>query len=366
MPNRAPQSFSLESSTLECRVHLVEEASDKNHLLSGNNHHCNAQIIMSEELSRFVVVLEEDVGGHAELKYDVKATTMQEQQKTLIDAEVAGKMVVMADMDSVIHGTLSKGGPPATLIVMSFYFLPGSNSKRFKSAEIMMKFTKGPKATSGAEVFNIAPAQGVTGMEPTNMTVNLGHVLSPSLQVGQGPGSATLGYQWNFSKSFDKKRYARVESAQRALGKDRSTKNTVTWNLYENPVTHGGIPSYLRTAILLTREETDDEPLGEKFNATLKIHGVPGWRGRIKEGTDKIGAAVGGFFHKCGASKDENNDDDDYKELNPVSGSAEKSGEIIFNPTLSRGDIKNKDELCKEDLEKLKKVVMLYLNYEGA
>ncbi|PVH73214.1 hypothetical protein DL98DRAFT_608273 [Cadophora sp. DSE1049] len=318
---------------------------------------------MADKESLFVLVLEEEKDGGAELKFDIAATRMtdQEQQKRLIEAEVAGKMVVLADLETVVHGTLSKDGTPASLVVVSFCFLPGKSGKRFKSAEIKVIFTKGKGTTTSPEVLDVGPAQGTWGLEPTDVKVDMGHVLKPSVQAGK----VQFGYEWNFTEGFQKKKYARVESAIRTLGSDRSKTNAVTLNLYENPVTKGGIPSYLRAAILLAREKTVKDPLGEKFAATVDIHGEPGWRGRMKERAGKFKEAVGRFLGKSqdedpSEDDDDEEDEDDEEELKAVHSTVKKEEGVIFNPEMSRGNIENENKLLEEDLGKLKRIVMLY------
>jgi hypothetical protein len=311
---------------------------------------------------QFALVLDEGTGGDAELKYDVEAThlTNEEQQKILIDAEVTGKMVVLVDMETVVHGTLSQGGTPATLIVLRFQFLPGRSGKRFKSAEIKIIFSKGSNASSTPEVYKISP-EGKWGVEPTDVKLGSSHTISPSLQAGNDLAKGTVGYQYQFTKNYDTKVFARVEGAKRALGGVHSVKNSAVWNVYENPVTRHGIPSLLQTAILVTREKVEGQSTGERFKATLEIHGQPGWKGRLKEKIEKIGAAIGSAFAKLtghGKKEDEGDDDDD-EDLDMVSRKAEMEEGVIFNPGLSRGDTKHAEELEIEDLNALKQVVMI-------
>ena len=79
----------------------------------------------------------------------------------------------------------------------------------------------------------------------------------------------------------------------------------------------------------------------------LRIYGVSGWRDRMKEGTDKIEATGGGCFRRLGVNEEDNDYYDDNEELERVRGGAEKNEEVVLNPTLSRCDIMNEDELCK-------------------
>ncbi|KAI0440207.1 hypothetical protein F4803DRAFT_528227 [Xylaria telfairii] len=308
---------------------------------------------MSNELSQFVVVMEEDSGGDAELKFKVQAkpNKNEEQQKALIDAEISGKMVVLADMEIVVHGTMSNG-TPATLIVMSFAFLPGRNGKRFKSAEIKMTFTRGHSSRSSPNVEKISPEYS-WGVNATKVKVDMNQQLTGNLQAGVGPVTATVGYQGQLTKSYDATKCARVEGARRTLGRDRSSKNSATWKVYENPTTCDGIPTLLKTVILLTRDKTYDDSLGEKFGAKLEIQGDPAWLERMGERMERF---KGHFQGLLGRTRNSGDNDED---LDPVIGKAEKGEGIIFNPLLKRGAVEHETELENEDLEKHSCIVMM-------
>ncbi|XXH01491.1 hypothetical protein Hte_007851 [Hypoxylon texense] len=321
---------------------------------------------MANDPSRFVVVLGEGPAGQAQLRFDVKATSRsdQDQQKTLIDATIVGKMVVLADLETVVHGTLTPDGTPATLLVLKFSFHPGRKGKRFKSAEIKMTFHRGHGSAKSPNVHKIAP-DGAWGVEPIEVGFGVDHGPKVNLDSGQGP---SIGYEGHFTKNYGKKTYARVEGARRSFGRDRSAdKNSATWNLYENDVTKDGIPTLLKTAVLIEREKAFGDPVGERFWATLEIQGEPALSERMEEHKDKLKEKVqrfiGGAFGKPKMDEEDSEEEEEEEDLEVVRGQDEKREGVFFNPgnpTAQRGYAEHMNELEKEDLESLKQIIMIH------
>ena len=289
---------------------------------------------MPETDTQFKIVLEDEVDGDAELKFSIPGTipTDEEQPQVLVDYEVGNSLVVLADMIQVNHGTLVEGGSPATLIVMRFEFQPLGNYRRFKSVNAKMTFSKGANSTTAPEVLNITP-KGVWSILPSNIPEETSHSISPSIEGGGGPLNVKAAYTWQFKKTVDKENSAKITGIIRALGSDRSKKNTAIWTLSENPDTNSGIPTLLQTAILLKRSRMDGNVKGEKFKAELEIHGevdkVTQWSERWK----RVAATV--------------------------RGRAEKTEAITFSPGVNRGSVQDPDNLGNEELEKFRKAVTL-------
>ena len=254
---------------------------------------------MPETDAQFKIVLEDEVDGDAELKFSIPGTipTDEEQPQVLVDYEVGKSLVVLADMIQVNHGTLVEGGSPATLVVMRFEFQPLGNYRRFKSVNAKMTFSKGAKSTTAPEVLDITP-KGVWSILPSKIPEETSHSISPSIEGGGGLLNAKAAYTWQFKKTVDKENSAKITGIIRALGSDRSKKNTAIWTLSENPDTESGIPTLLETAVLLKRSKMDENVEGEKFKAGLEIHGevdkVTQWLERWK----RIGTTVRGSAEK--------------------------------------------------------------------
>ena len=255
----------------------------------------------------------------------------QEQQQSLVDSDVGGSLLVLADMIQVSHGTLVEGGSPATLIVLRFEFQPSGNYRRFKSVEARMTFSEGTSSTTSPEVIEIAP-RGAWSILPSKIPEESSHTISPSIGGG-GPITAKATYTWRLKKTVDKENSARIIGTIRAQGKDRSKKNTAIWTLLENPDTKSGIPTLLQTAVLLEREMTDEHPEGEKFTAALQIYGVVDKVTSLKDLRDRI-------FRR-------------------VKGKAEKGEDVIFNPKVNRGVVKDANNLWNDNLEEVGRVITL-------
>ncbi|KAN0074243.1 hypothetical protein V8E54_008180 [Elaphomyces granulatus] len=261
---------------------------------------------MSDEDTRFKILLEEDVEHWP-----------TEQREYL---------VVLVDTIQVNHGTLMEGGSPATLIVMKFQFLPTGNHRRFKVVKAMMKFSKGWSrldiAPKGAWSFlkSKTPEEISHEVSPLKLAYQwilkqtflesktpeeVNHEVSPSIEGG----GLKLACKWILKKTKVEENSAVITGVIRALGWDRSKANTAVWMLEENDATKSGIPTLVQTAILLERKQTE-----ETFKATLEV--------RVE--TDV-----------CASMR----------------GKVEIDGDVIFNPKINRGAVKNENNLEGEDLE---------------
>jgi hypothetical protein len=293
---------------------------------------------MSNTEAQFRIVLRDEApsGAAAEPKFGIhgaNATGGVEQATYWIDTEVGNSLVVLANMSQVTHGTLVEGGSPATLIVLQFEFQPKHNHRRFKAVEIQITFTE---AESGSglcpEVLDITP-KGAWSLVKSKKKVELSHSVGPSLEAGGGPAKATLGYKWQFKETSNKTNSARVVGMIRGLGSDRSKKNTVTWNLNENPDTEKGIPTLVQTAILLKRSRTEEKPFGEEFSATVKIHGE----------VDRVTGIQDSLQHIA----------------KTMFGQDQKGEDVIFNPELNIGAIEANMNLRKQDMTAFRKFITL-------
>ena len=130
--------------------------------------------------------------GGAKLKFEIRGTDFgggKPQAENIIDEVVGdGALTIQCDMTNVVHGPLNSGGPPATLVVFQFAFLPHGNNHRFKSAEITVTFSTGT-------VRNISPNNEWTTL-PSEKQQERTHTISPSIEAVLGPAKATTAYTW--------------------------------------------------------------------------------------------------------------------------------------------------------------------------
>lgn len=291
---------------------------------------------MSNTDGRFTIVLrDDDVDGPAAVpKFDIdgaNATGGAEQPSYWIDQAIGKSHVLQANMTQVTHGSLVNGGSPASLIILQFEFQPKFNNKRFKSVEVTITFKDG-ESGSGVypEILDISP-KGTWGLMKSRKKTKVSHAVKPGLEAGGGPFKAKLGYEWQLKTTSSQENHATVIGIITGLGADRAKKNTVTWNINENPDTKKGIPTHVQAAILLKRTRTEEDPLGEKFSA--KIH-IKGKVNRLVELRNKVE----------NVSK-------------TMAGEDEKGEDVTFNPELDTGAIQDKNNLRKQDLTALQEFV---------
>lgn len=260
------------------------------------------------------------------LKFEIKGTDfggVESQPENIIDEVVGdGALTIQCDMINVVHGTLNSDGPPATLIVFQFAFLPHGNNHRFKQAEITVTFSAG-------KVRRISPDNEWTTL-PSERQQERSHTVSPSIEAALGPAKAATAYTWQRKETETIKGYAKVTGAIKALGQHRGLglkkrKNTAFWGLYEDERAKTGIPSLLQTAVVLEREATDGQPLGEAFSAAIKIHGNVDRLARVKEKWENVSKWM--------------------------SGGTRRGKDITFRPPANRGVAQHPNSLEDEDLD---------------
>ena len=73
--------------------------------------------------------------------------------------EQVGSFSTQGKLKAVVHGTLTNGGSPATLIVVQFKFQGAKANRRARRAEVSLEFRNGPKVgpAIAPEVIKISP-----------------------------------------------------------------------------------------------------------------------------------------------------------------------------------------------------------------
>jgi len=214
------------------------------------------------------------------------------QRESIINSGERDSLVVQAHLVKVIHGTLSPDGDPASLIVTDFKFVSLKASRRFKSAVISYRFASKNSSSPDPEVRKIAPMGSISIRQSEKPIENLSRSVEVSLespiptggvQVGLGAtfskstetsmtisgsvnvgASTTLGYSWDVAEKKDRTSQARVAGIARREQRQDGEENTAVWSLTESGEKNG-IPTFMRAAILLKRENNDS------FQATIEI-----------------------------------------------------------------------------------------------
>ncbi|KAH0562508.1 hypothetical protein GP486_002800 [Trichoglossum hirsutum] len=122
-------------------------------------------------------------------------------------------------LSGIIHGSMKPGGDPATLIVLDFRFMV-KQGRRIRSANINLLFEP-------------------VGDDPDNVDVEV----------------VEIAPQGNFHQGVHPLQHEiQLRGKPRITGRVSGSTNTAAWQINENDKTKGGIPSGIRTSILLRRK----------------------------------------------------------------------------------------------------------------
>ncbi|KAJ9655613.1 hypothetical protein H2201_008763 [Coniosporium apollinis] len=180
-----------------------------------------------------------------------------EMQRTHI-VQDGSELTAQADLFSVIHGKVSPQGGTATLIVIDFRFTGSeSHRKRFRKATIDIKFALHDDTVGGEldpEVIKIAP-YGTFFMDPSTKQEDT--TVHANMSAGTGaPVALGIEAGWEQTKSVVKEERATLSGSCRIEGRNYGSYNAARWKIHENKQQKHGIPSFLRTAILLAPKST--------------------------------------------------------------------------------------------------------------
>ncbi|KAH6851064.1 hypothetical protein B0I37DRAFT_127793 [Chaetomium sp. MPI-CAGE-AT-0009] len=198
--------------------------------------------------------------------YRIKNVPGEINRSTIV--ERGESLVVQADLIAAIHGkAIDKEAPkgaPATLVVTDFWFIPGKHSRRFTWAKITFTF-QGENGAAGPAVVNMAP-KGHYSLHPMPVQVEKERSIGLSLEAPIGPVTPGVSVQWGLKTAYEKTDQVSLSGFTRTLGRDFGPKNSAVWTLAENATTSSGIPTRLRTAVLLKRKVHQT-----RFQATVDI-----------------------------------------------------------------------------------------------
>ncbi|KAJ5693000.1 hypothetical protein N7462_002423 [Penicillium macrosclerotiorum] len=175
------------------------------------------------------------------------------QRPTIIDDLCAG-LLLQVELQGAVHGTLSRGGDPATLLVVKFYFQGRTEKRRFRSAEIKIRFADEQQPLQeDPEVLALWPEGDFTFNESQ---VDLSDSKSGGANLSGGAGAFQMGLNgtWTRTQGRQLKERASINGARRIEGRDWGARNVVRLILDENRGQEGGIVSTLSTAILVKRK----------------------------------------------------------------------------------------------------------------
>ncbi|KAF7919272.1 hypothetical protein EAE99_008574 [Botrytis elliptica] len=191
-------------------------------------------------------------------------------RRTLVDR---GDILVMkAFITGITHGKLkAQDDDYATLLVFEFCFVSEKSSRRFIHATITLTFedADGNKELN-PEVYRIAP-EGQIALNKTTTTRRVTFGANAGINAGISGASGNLGMNWEMKEEQTRDHFTRLSGRTRLLGREYGPEDSAIWSLEESKDKNkkDGIPSFLRTAVLLRRQ--DDVPFRFKLKVATDV-----------------------------------------------------------------------------------------------
>jgi len=169
---------------------------------------------------------------------------------------------------TAVHGRLESGGDPASLLIFEFYLT--TTKGRFTKSTITVTFEDGSgQSDNDPEVYNLAPS-GEYALNKATDSRDVTHGLDATLNANPIPAvGGSLGYHWTMTKAEHRSHSAKLNGMSRRL-KIAGEENAAMWVMEEDLDSKEGIPTFLRTVIVLRH---DPDECGE-FRFSLKIEAM--------------------------------------------------------------------------------------------
>ncbi|KAJ2990252.1 hypothetical protein NUW58_g3044 [Xylaria curta] len=185
------------------------------------------------------------------------------QRRNIVERR--GAVDIRCNSIDVIHGYLKDDEGPATLLVYEFQFDPRKKATRISTVDIEFSFSS--DSGKDPEVLKISN-KGRMVLERTSQTETI--TKGGETTAGGNASGVDLGGSWKWEKAISRQ----TKDATTIVGsidlphggRNYGAPNTATWTLIENQTMKTGVPAYLRTAVLLAREDKNDD-----FFSTFKV-----------------------------------------------------------------------------------------------
>ncbi|RGP79390.1 hypothetical protein FLONG3_2445 [Fusarium longipes] len=181
------------------------------------------------------------------------------QRRNIVD-RTSSSYAVRSRLIGAVHGYKSaRTKELATLLVLSFSFLPSKRNIRIKSANITVDFS----GDNGDPVVAAMVPDGKVNALQNNIeetTMN-----GPGINAGNAGIDINVGMGANWEGIVTAQAGVTVQRSSAVVlfgsksvkGKSVGEYNALNWTIMEDPILKAGVPPYLQTAILLERR-TDD------------------------------------------------------------------------------------------------------------
>lgn len=185
-----------------------------------------------------------------------------------------GTVGIRCKSREIVHGILSPDDDTfATFLVYDFHFDTFKSFRRITEAIVTFEFRDSEPKAPSPEVVRMEPL-GKCSLEPTTHETSRTRENTAGANVskfGVGLGASTLSSK---TVSGSAKSQARVVGSP--LCSNYGKETGASWSLFENAEGRDGVPSFLRTAILLKRQRRS------KFECTFKVKVRGDWRSTMK------------------------------------------------------------------------------------
>ncbi|TGO47458.1 hypothetical protein BOTNAR_0524g00050 [Botryotinia narcissicola] len=191
-------------------------------------------------------------------------------RRTLVDR--GDTLVMKAIIKNITHGKLkAQDDDYATLLVFEFFFVSLKSSLRFIHATITLMFedADGNKELN-PEVYKIAP-EGQIALNKTTTTRSITLGVNAGINVGVSGAGGNVGMNWEMKEKRTQDHFTRLSGRKKLLGRDYGPEDSAIWSLEESKDKNkkDGISSFLRTAVLLRRQ--DDVPFRFKLKVATDV-----------------------------------------------------------------------------------------------
>ncbi|KAF5690621.1 hypothetical protein FDENT_3785 [Fusarium denticulatum] len=174
----------------------------------------------------------------------------------------------------IIHGFLSPDGNNASLLVYDLHLDTTKKSRRIREAKVKFEFKSSTPGVSAPQVVKIAPHMSFTlSATSAQESKTLGYGLSAGVsQFVSVEGSAKC------EKTVSQTKTDAARVAGGFLCNDYGKQVGAQWILLENKLVASGTPRFLRFAILLDRDNDEEE-----FECKVTINASADWKTALED-----------------------------------------------------------------------------------
>lgn len=186
------------------------------------------------------------------------------------------QLSVKIDIVGITHGEILESGDLATVLIFESRFV-ATGGRRFRRASVAFKFEDSEGHTTRDPVVHAISPEGQWALNKTQKVQNFKYGANASITAGTAMAGAEVGLLWEVEEVRSRQFYTTLTGVKKIIRRGfLGGENVVIWKMEENEEKNDGIPTLLRTAILLRR--SDDVP----FTFTVKVESDVDFVGEVK------------------------------------------------------------------------------------